>query len=210
VRYDRAQELRARLSADIAALIAQAQPITPIRTYRRIPDQWRRFEKFPLPEGFLPMGDAVMALNPVHGTGMSLAALGAQLLRTEIERTGLQPGFTRRVQAGIARVDSAAWRVVIATDQGIPEVRSTVKLRGGDFAKRMGARVARVGCGNRDVTEIVFNVAALSAPPTAMLRPSFLWAVMRGPRRPPLTSEQAIAQFPEFGDLLRPLPDAAR
>lgn len=188
----------------IADLIAQARPAGPIRIYRNIPDQWRRFERHTLPPGFLVIGDAVMALNPVHGTGMSLAAQSAQLLRAETERTGLWPGFGQRVQAGIARINAGAWQVAVNTDQGLPGVRSTVPLRGGEFARRIGARVARTGCGDRDVIETVFNVASLCASPSAMMRPSFLWAVMRGPRRPPLSSEQAIAQFPEFGDLIRP------
>jgi hypothetical protein len=48
----------------------------------------------------------------------------------------------------------------------------------------------------------VFCVASLVKPMTVMMSPSFLSAVLRGPHKPPLTAEQAIAQFPEFGDLL--------
>ncbi len=186
----------------IADLIAQATPAGPIRAYRNIPDRQRRFEKLRMPEGFVVIGDAASALNPVHGTGMSVAAQCARLLRTEVERGGLRPGLARRVQSGIAKINGGAWRVAVGTDQGLPDLHTNVKLRGGEFANRMAARVARIGCGDRDVINTVFNVASLCAPVSTMMSPSFLWTVMRGTRRPQLSAEEAIAQFPEFGDLV--------
>ncbi|MFF0304510.1 FAD-dependent monooxygenase [Streptomyces sp. NPDC004562] len=186
----------------IADLVAQATPSGPIRTYRNIPDRRRRYEKLPLPDGFVVIGDAASALNPVHGTGMSVAAQCARLLRDELAGGGLRPKLTRRVQAGIARINGGAWRLAVNTDQGLPDVRANVRLQGGALADRMAARVARTGCRDPYVINAVFSVASLVKPMTAMLSPAFLLAVLRGPRKPALTSEQAIAQFPEFGDLL--------
>ncbi|MGW4088056.1 NAD(P)/FAD-dependent oxidoreductase [Streptomyces sp. NPDC004822] len=186
----------------IADLIAQATPSGPIRTYRNIPDRRRRYEKLPLPDGFVVIGDAASALNPVHGTGMSVAAQCARLLRDELAEGGLRPKLTRRVQAGIARINGGAWRLAVNTDQGLPGVRANVRLQGGALADRMAARVARTGCRDPHVINAVFSVASLVKPMTAMMSPAFLLAVLRGPRKPALTSEEAIAQFPEFGDLL--------
>ncbi|KAB2970937.1 pyridine nucleotide-disulfide oxidoreductase [Streptomyces sp. SS1-1] len=186
----------------IADLIAQATPSGPIRTYRNIPDRRRRYEKLPLPDGFVVIGDAASALNPVHGTGMSVAAQCARLLRDELADGGLRPKLTRRVQAGIARINGGAWRLAVNTDQGLPGVRANVRLQGGALADRMAARVARTGCRDPHVINAVFSVASLVKPMTAMMSPAFLLAVLRGPRKPALTSEEAIAQFPEFGDLL--------
>ncbi|MEU5942260.1 FAD-dependent monooxygenase [Micromonospora sp. NPDC047548] len=197
------QFARERHHPIIADLIAQARPDGPIRAYRSIPDQRRRFEKLPVPEGFLVIGDAAQALNPVHGTGMSVAAQCALTLRTELDARGLRPGFSRNVQAAIAKINQGAWQIAVNTDQGLPNVKATVPLRGGAFADKMAARVARTGCGNRMVINTVFSVASLCAPMTRMMTPAFLWAVLRGPRTPALTAEQAIAQFPEFGDLVK-------
>ena len=74
------------------------------------------------------------------------------------------------------------------------------------MAYRMAARVARIAACDAAVSNAVFSVASLCAPQTRMLAPSFLWAVIRGTNKPPLTAEQAIAQFPEFGDMLKPSP----
>jgi flavin-dependent dehydrogenase len=186
----------------IADLIARATPVGPIRTYRNIPDRRRRYEKLRLPEGFLVTGDAASALNPVHGTGMSVAAQCARLLRKEAARGGLRPGLSRRAQSGIAKINGGAWKLAVGTDQGLPELKANIPLRGGEFATKMAARVARTGCRERAVIDAVFSVASLVKPMSAMMTPSFLLAVLRGPRKPALTAEQAIAQFPEFGDLL--------
>jgi 2-polyprenyl-6-methoxyphenol hydroxylase-like FAD-dependent oxidoreductase len=197
------QFARERHHPIIADLIAQATPVGPIRTYRNIADRRRRFEKLAMPEGFVVIGDAASALNPVHGTGMSVAAQCALLLGAELDKGGLRPGFVKRAQAGIAKINGGAWQLAVGTDQGLPNLETNVKLRGGDFANKMAARVARVGCGNRDVINTVFSVASLCAPMSRMASPSFLLAVMRGPKTPALTAEEAIAQFPEFGDLVK-------
>ncbi|MFE7778342.1 NAD(P)/FAD-dependent oxidoreductase [Streptomyces sp. NPDC057445] len=186
----------------IADLIAQATPAGPIRTYRNIPDRIRRFEKLTMPDGFVVIGDAASALNPVHGTGMSVAAQCARLLRDELGNGGVRPGLAARVQAGIAKINGGAWQLAIGTDQGLPDVRANVKLRGGDFANKLAARVARTGCRDRNVINTVFGVASLVKPMSAMMSPSFLLSVLRGPRKPALLAEQAIAQFPEFDGLL--------
>lgn len=190
----------------IADLVAQATPVGPIRTYRNIADRRRRFDKLSMPEGFVVIGDAASALNPVHGTGMSVAAQCALVLGAELDRGGLRPGFAKRAQAAISKVNGGAWQLAVGTDQGLPDLRTNVKLRGGDFANKMAARVARVGCGNRDVINTVFSVASLCAPMSRMASPGFLWQVLRGPKSPALTGDQAIAQFPEFGELVNPSP----
>ncbi|WP_158839869.1 NAD(P)/FAD-dependent oxidoreductase [Saccharothrix deserti] len=195
----------------IADLIAQARPDGPIRAYRGMPDRRRRFEKLPMPDGFVVIGDAATALNPIHGTGMSLAAKYAVLLRDQLDRGGLRPGFARRVQAGIAKISAGAWRMAVTTDQGFPDVRTNITLRSSRMQERMNVRVARTACHDAEVSKALFRVASLSAPASSLMSPSFLWHVLRGPRKPALTAEQAIAQFPEFGDLVAPAPatDAA-
>jgi 2-polyprenyl-6-methoxyphenol hydroxylase-like FAD-dependent oxidoreductase len=65
------------LSAALAGAVLCGKPTL----FRRPSVRWRRYDKpTELPEGFLPVGDAVAALNPLLGQGMSVAAWQASLL----------------------------------------------------------------------------------------------------------------------------------
>ena len=72
----------------------------------------------------------------------------------------------------------------------------------GPLQRGFSTRFARTAADNLQVAKATYAVTALSAPPAEMMTPALMWAVMRGPRNAPLTAEQAIAQYPEFGDLL--------
>ncbi|MEU7283560.1 FAD-dependent monooxygenase [Streptomyces sp. NPDC045431] len=187
----------------IADLIAQATPAGRIQAYRGLPNWRRHYEKLPLPEGFVVIGDAATTLNPNYATGMSIAALGAVALRTELDRTGLAPGLGKRAQAAIARSSLGPWQMATGTDQWFPEATSTLK-RGPELLRRFTARFARMTTEHAGLSGASFKVAALEAPPSSMMTLPALLTVFRGPRERPLTRQEAMAQYPEFGDLLRP------
>ncbi|MEW1865506.1 FAD-dependent monooxygenase [Streptomyces sp. NPDC088194] len=190
----------------VSRLLSRAKPLSDIRSYRRMPNWRRHYEKLPLPEGYFVIGDAASALNPTYGTGMSVAARSALVLRAELRRTGLGPGLGRRVQRGVAKANAFAWQNAVSNDLFFPGVTSSVPVRGAAFQTWMAARVAHVAARDRTVSDIAFTVGTFCAPPSRMFSRAFMWPVIRGPRRPPLTAQQAIEQFPEFGDLLAPEP----
>ncbi|MET8681527.1 FAD-dependent oxidoreductase [Streptomyces sp. NPDC004647] len=186
----------------IADLMAAATPAGPIRAYRGMPNWRRRYEKLPLPEGLVVIGDAATTLNPNYATGMSIAALGALALRTEAERHGITPGLGRGAQKAIAKAAEGPWQMAVGTDQWFPGAELNIK-RAPELMRRFTARFARVTTENAALSNASFNVAALEAPPSSMMTLPALLTVARGPRRAPLTREQAMAQYPEFGDLLK-------
>src|SRR5581483_2013473 len=54
--------------------IKDAEPLTPLVANRSSANVWRHFERLDgWPEGFLVLGDAACAFNPVYGQGMSVA-----------------------------------------------------------------------------------------------------------------------------------------
>jgi 2-polyprenyl-6-methoxyphenol hydroxylase-like FAD-dependent oxidoreductase len=187
----------------VADLIARATPAGRIQAYRGLPNWRRHYDRLPLPEGFVVVGDAVTTLNPNYATGMSIAALGALALRTELQRGGLVPGLGKRAQAAIAKASLGPWQMATGTDQWFPDAESTIK-RGPDLLRRFTARFARVTTENAALSDASFKVAALEAPPHSMMTLPALLTVFRGPREKPLTRQEAIAQYPEFGDLLTP------
>lgn len=94
-----------------------ATPLTPIRGYKVSRTYRRRFDQMSRwPDNFLVAGDAACTLNPVFGQGMSVAALGALGLRTELQRPATA-GVTRRLQARIIRASADAWTLASGEDQ---------------------------------------------------------------------------------------------
>ncbi|MER6570169.1 FAD-dependent monooxygenase [Streptomyces sp. NPDC001093] len=187
----------------VADLLAAATPAGRIQAYRGLPNWRRYYEKLPLPEGFAVIGDAATILNPNYATGMSIAALGAVALRGEVRRTGFTPGLGRRAQKAIAQVSLGPWQMATGTDQWFPDAESTLR-RAPEMLRRFTARYARMTTENAALADASFKVAALEAPPSSMMTLPALLTVFRGPREPSLTRDQAIAQYPEFGQLLAP------
>ncbi|WP_052423849.1 NAD(P)/FAD-dependent oxidoreductase [Nonomuraea candida] len=101
----------------VAVLTAAATPLGGIRPYRDTANRRRFFERTPLPEGFLAIGDAVVAVNPVYSHGMSIAALGALRLDRELTRHGgVKPARTPELQSALAEVADPSWRMAVAQD----------------------------------------------------------------------------------------------
>jgi hypothetical protein len=186
----------------IADLISAAQPLTPLRGSHGLANRRRSFHKLTLPDGLAVIGDAALVLSPNYATGMSLAALSALALRTELKKTGLVPGLGARSQPQIARLGAGPWKMASTSDYFFPGARTNITVSGGAFQQRMTARYSRIAADNPDVLKVMYEVATLRAPQSAMMTPSVLGAVLRGPRRAPLTAAQAKAQFLEIADVV--------
>lgn len=61
--------------------IQDAKPVSPIYAHRATANRLRHYEKARLPQGFVALGDAVCALCPVYGQGMTVSALSVLVLR---------------------------------------------------------------------------------------------------------------------------------
>ncbi|MET8944928.1 FAD-dependent monooxygenase [Streptomyces sp. NPDC004542] len=185
----------------VADLIATARPLTEVRGSRGLANRRRYWHKLPVPDGFLAIGDAVMVLSPNYATGMSMAAFSALALRTRLKTHGLRPGLSRAVQDDIAKAGAGPWTMASTNDLFFPGVETNITVRGAAMQQSMSARYARTACADENVLRAVYEVSTLRGPQSRLMSPALLAAVLRGPGKPPLTREQAIAQFPQIGDL---------
>lgn len=173
----------------VGELIAHAQPLTDVVLTRSTINRRRFFEKVrDWPEGFVALGDSVATYNPVYGHGMSVAAQGAVALRGLVAEHGTAaPGLARRAQRAVAVPVTNAWELATGTDIRYPDA---IGEQPGPARKLLGRyleRLTRTAAGRPRVAEVFLSVITLSAPLTALFRPEVLFAVLRGPRRPPLT-----------------------
>lgn len=186
----------------IAEIMATGTPVDEIRGAHGLGNRRRYFERVKLPEGFVAIGDSVAVISPNYATGMSVAAQSALALRTQLKMYGTAPGLTARVQKAVGKIVDGPWRMAIASDRGFPGVKTNIKLRSDALARRGAIRWSRTVAENRALLSATYEIASLSKPAWRAMTPRLMLAILRGPRRRPLTDEEAIAQFPEITSLL--------
>ncbi|MDN5914530.1 MAG: FAD-dependent monooxygenase [Pseudonocardia sp.] len=165
---------------DIAAVIADAEPLDDPLPYRFRGSRWRRYDQMRLPTGIIALGDAVCSLNPLYAQGMTLAAQQVRILRTQL--TGSTAVDPRAFHRATARVCAAAWGVATRSDLAMPEVdgRRPVWTRLLDDYVR---RVQLAAHHDPVVARAFMRVANLTDPPSALLAPRLMVrAVAHGSR----------------------------
>jgi 2-polyprenyl-6-methoxyphenol hydroxylase-like FAD-dependent oxidoreductase len=161
--------------------VKQAKPLTPVVAHRFPSNLRRRYEHCAdLPERLLVMGDAACSFNPRFGQGMTIAAMEALELERELAATPATPldRLGRAFQRRAARTIERAWGVVVAEDLRIPEAEGerTLALRLRQwYADKLVAAMRR----DARVTGTFFRVNGFLDPPSTLLRPGFVWRVLR-------------------------------
>ncbi|WP_459546058.1 FAD-dependent oxidoreductase [Nocardia sp. X0981] len=91
-------------------------------TYRMPGNQRRLWEQLDRrPEGFVAIGDAVAAFNPIYGQGMTIAAIGASLLARVVASTdGAVTGVAEKFAAELAPWTDYAFAMAAHTDSFFP------------------------------------------------------------------------------------------
>ena len=67
----------------------------------------RNYDKIKLPTGFIALGDAVCALCPVYGQGMTVSALGAKTLQAWLNKSSGDKLDNNRFQKQLAKTNSS-------------------------------------------------------------------------------------------------------
>lgn len=167
---------------EIAHILRDAEPLTPISQSRHRSNVRRRFEALRrFPDGLLAVGDAICAFNPLYAQGMTVAALQALALRDCLAEGSRRPLF-RRFFRRAARIVDPAWEIVVGGDLRIPGVegRRTGKVR---LVNAWLRRVHAAGATDAEVAARFFAVANLCAPPPSLLSPAVVLRVLRAERR---------------------------
>lgn len=188
----------------LAAALRGGTPLSPIYTFARAENRLRHYDKLPrYLDGLVALGDAVYALNPVYGQGMTVAAIGAHTLgetiRARTTRDGLRKqGLSRHFQRELASVVALPWQMATGEDVRwpIPENEGRVGLGARVLSAYMDM-VQRASLHDPVVTETFYRVAQMLDAPTVLFRPGFLLRVLRsgrasGPRALPAPVEARV------------------
>lgn len=103
----------------VAEVIDMAVPAGPIYRMRRLDNRWTPFHRMrDWPDRLVCLGDAVCALNPIYGQGMTVAAIQALRLRDMLSRAEDLTGLARRYQLRAAAALSQPWLIATSADLG--------------------------------------------------------------------------------------------
>ncbi|GAB4196995.1 MAG: hypothetical protein OHK0022_14940 [Roseiflexaceae bacterium] len=162
-------------------LLRDAEPLTPIVGYR-VANRERRYSELPrYLEGFVVMGDAVMALNPIYGQGMSVAAVSAATLAECLqEQEGdTLAGLAQRFQTRLAGATAGAWHAAAGEDQRWIDLRAG---RAADPAtalmQRYMGQLVQATLTMPAVSDAFYGVIQMVTPPTELFRPDVVLQVM--------------------------------
>lgn len=102
------------------AAIRDARPLSRVSGFRRTANRVRRYDRLPTYlEGFLVLGDAVYALNPVYAQGMTAAALGGTVLRQTLRKWTQMHGvngLAQHFQALLAKEVGKLWQMTVSKE----------------------------------------------------------------------------------------------
>jgi 2-polyprenyl-6-methoxyphenol hydroxylase-like FAD-dependent oxidoreductase len=164
--------------SDIHEAIRGGQPLDEPAHYRFPANRRHRYERLDaLPSGLLAAGDAVCAFNPIYGQGMSIAALEAQLMETQLH-AGTRPS-PRSWFAAITCVIDTAWELAIGADLAVRAVEGRRGLRT-RLVNRYLARLHAAAAQDPWLTARLLRVVGLVDPPTRLLHPTTVAHVLRG------------------------------
>jgi 2-polyprenyl-6-methoxyphenol hydroxylase-like FAD-dependent oxidoreductase len=121
----------------IAELLDSAEPVGEPRVFRRPFATWHRYDLQEEPvAGLLPIGDALMCLDPLLGQGMSVAAWHASILAEALARTNHRSAPADITMSYLSRATTAchsAWEL----EEIAMEQRARAEMR------ELGAELAR-------------------------------------------------------------------
>ena len=170
------------VSPEIYNALQFAEPVSPIWGYRQAENRLRRYEQLERHlDGFVALGDAVYALNPVYGQGLTLAAIANQLLQQMLDKHSGGPadnrfaGLAARFQKELAKELAIPWQAATTEDMRWPSTEGDQKL---DFASRLIGRyfdmVMKSMPHSPEVTDAFYHVQQMIASPAVLMRPSIL------------------------------------
>jgi 2-polyprenyl-6-methoxyphenol hydroxylase-like FAD-dependent oxidoreductase len=97
-----------------------AKPLGDISGFRFEQNRLHHFEACALPAGYVAVGDAVASFNPIYGQGMSISAIGAQVLGRVLADKPPVAKLPRIFHRRLAKALKEPWRSTTTEDLRFP------------------------------------------------------------------------------------------
>jgi 2-polyprenyl-6-methoxyphenol hydroxylase-like FAD-dependent oxidoreductase len=161
--------------------IRDAEPLTDPVAFRFPASVRRYYERLTrFPDRLLVLGDAVCSLNPHYSQGMTVAAMEAMTLRTQLSR-GVPPNSIA-FQRAVGRIVDNPWYISTTGDlnyAGVPG-RRTLRVR---MDNAFFSRLQYAATTDSTITDAFMRVAVLVDSPSALIRPRIIAKALRATRK---------------------------
>ncbi|MBD2018579.1 monooxygenase [Leptolyngbya sp. FACHB-36] len=156
--------------------ICDAEPRSEMRVHRATANRLYHYEQIELPDGFVAIGDAVCALCPVYGQGMTVSAISSIVLRdwlVDRQKRRQQPSLNgASFQKRLARSNALPWSLATGFDSQFPTTKGAVSPKGiGKLFQGYANRLAERAHNDPDLHLQFIEMAHLMKPPTILLSP---------------------------------------
>ncbi|HEY9771588.1 MAG TPA: FAD-dependent monooxygenase [Coleofasciculaceae cyanobacterium] len=165
---------------DFYQAIADAIPTSPIYAHRATANRMRNYHKVKLPTGFIALGDAVCALCPVYGQGMTVSALGAKTLQVWLDKSSRGKLDNNRFQKQLAKNNSFHWMLATSQDSRFPTTVGS-KSKSGTVDKLMTGYMNKLvskSASEPNLQLMFLEVAHLLRSPLYLYHPAVIWQVL--------------------------------
>jgi 2-polyprenyl-6-methoxyphenol hydroxylase-like FAD-dependent oxidoreductase len=160
--------------------IRGAEALSPISSYRATENRLRHYELLKTwPDYFVVLGDAGCAFNPVYGQGMTMAALGAETLRTSLKGKRTLDGIARRFQKRLAQINRAPWTLATSVDQRFTSCEGPKANWNTRFMQNYVAWVLKAATRSSSVRRRFLEVQGMLKGPGTLFRPAVVLQVLR-------------------------------
>lgn len=174
---------RSLRSPEFYQAIKDAEPVSLTYAHRATANRLRHYEKIQLPFGFVALGDAVCALCPVYGQGMTVSALSAMVLSDWLTGSKHQSAsgelLPLRFQKRLAKSNSFHWMLATGQDSRFPTTagRSQPNLLGKLFGWYT-QQVIESASSDAEMHTLFMEIGQLLRSPFALYHPKVMLRVL--------------------------------
>ncbi len=169
------------ISPVIYNIIRDAEPLSKIYGYQRTENRWRHYERFTRwPDGFIVLGDAACAFNPIYGQGMTTGALEAVALGEILKDYNGQndAGLAKAFQSRLAKVIETPWLMATGEDLRYPGTEGGQIKWQDRIVQKYIERYINAMALYPEIIDPFVQVMNLLQPPTTLFRPGIFVKVV--------------------------------
>ncbi|MBD1844895.1 monooxygenase [Cyanobacteria bacterium FACHB-63] len=106
--------------------IVHAEPLSEIQAHRATVNRLYHYEKIKLPDGLVAIGDAVCALCPIYGQGMTVSAMSSLVLRRWLQQSRNSTFNGMSFQKQLAQSNAFPWSIATSSDSKFPTTKGAI------------------------------------------------------------------------------------